>query len=280
MPDSVPSAVSGDPTRVRQIISNFVSNAIKFTHEGTITVSFDWKVPPVEGAPGIALITVHDTGIGLTREQCSRTFQRFEQADISTSRKYGGTGLGLAISRSLAELMGGSVGVNSEIGKGSHFWLELPFSLAKQTLQAATAAAVQARDLTGSAILLAEDNRTNQKVAMALLKKMGCHVTLAENGLEVLAHIENGEQFDLILMDCHMPVIDGYEATRRLRARGCRIPVVALTAGAMAGEREVCLAAGMNDYLSKPFRPLELQKILSCWIIRSNEVTEMMDLSE
>jgi len=270
LPPVLPGMVMGDPTRVRQIISNYLSNGMKFTAEGTVDVGLEWT--PGKGGPstGLGRITVQDSGIGMTEEQCGRMFQRFEQADVSIARRYGGTGLGLAISRSLAELMGGTVGVSSKLGQGSAFWLELPFAPAEHVAAPEEQnLPLEANDLRGRRILLAEDNRTNQKVAMALLKKMGCQVTLAENGVEVLAHVEStDETFDAILMDCHMPQMDGYEATKQLRASGNRIPIIALTAGAMAEERETCLAAGMDDYLSKPFRPLELQKILCMWIAR------------
>ncbi len=267
-----PHAVMGDPTRVRQIISNYISNALKFTHEGKIVVELDWQPPADSAKPGIARMNVQDTGIGMTPDACSRMFQRFEQADISIARRYGGTGLGLAISRSLAELMGGSVGVSSKPGEGSSFWLELPLIAAPhESTPADSKVRGQATELKGRRILLAEDNRTNQKVASAMLKKMGCEVILAENGVEVLAHIDSGAHFDVILMDCHMPELDGWQTTRRLREQGVKIPIVALTAAAMADEREACRIAGMDDYLSKPFRPLELQTMVSNWITREVE---------
>ena len=269
LPPVLPGTVMGDPTRVRQIVSNYLSNGMKFTAEGTVNVVFEWT-PGKDGlSTGLGRITVQDSGIGMTEEQCGRMFQRFEQGDVSIARRYGGTGLGLAISRSLAGLMGGTVGVTSKLGQGSAFWLELPFMCAEKAVPEEQNSPSELNDLRERRILLAEDNRTNQKVAMALLKKMGCHVTLAENGVEVLAHVESSrEKFDAILMDCHMPQMDGYEATKQLRASGNLTPIIALTAGAMAGERETCLAAGMDDYLSKPFRPLELQKILCAWIAR------------
>ncbi len=276
LPAVLPRLVMGDPTRVRQIVSNYLSNAMKFTAEGAVNVLLDWTPGKDALAAGVGRITVQDSGVGLTEEESARMFQRYEQGDVTIARRYGGTGLGLAISRSLAELMGGTVGVNSRIGEGSEFWLQLPFAAAQNVLAPEEQnTPLELSDLHGRRILLAEDNRTNQKVAMALLKKMGCKVTLAENGVEALAHVESSlEKFDAILMDCHMPQMDGYEAARRLRAGGSQIPIIALTAGAMAGARETCLAAGMDDYLSKPFRPLELQNILCTWIGRNLEKVE------
>ncbi len=226
LPPEAPQAVLGDPTRVRQIVSNYLSNAMKFSSEGVVGVSLDWTPAVSETLPGTCRITVRDRGIGMNEEQCARMFRRFEQGDASIARRYGGTGLGLAISRSLAELMGGTVGVMSKPGEGSAFWLELPL-LAQNAKNAdeLPGRSATATDLSGCKILLAEDNKTNQKVAMALLKKMGCTVTLAENGVEALAHVENHETFDAILMDCHMPEMDGYEATKRMRRAdaGCRL---------------------------------------------------------
>lgn len=271
LPGETPAAVLGDPTRVRQIISNFVANAMKFTHEGGITVSLDWRPAPGEEARGVARITVKDTGIGMSEEQRRRIFQRFEQGDASIARRYGGTGLGLAISRSLAELMGGTVGVSSEPGQGSAFWLEIPFTVVdRERSEALPVTPATLSSLDGCRVLLAEDNRTNQKVALALLKKMGCETVLAENGFEVLARVRAEGHFDVILMDCQMPEMDGYEATRRLRASGVQTPIVALTAAAMNGERDECLRAGMDDYLSKPFRPSELEQILCIWMERAS----------
>ena len=268
LPPMPPAAVLGDPLRIRQIVFNFLSNALKFTHQGSVTVRFIW-IPPIAGkSEGHSRITVEDTGIGMKPEQCARIFQRFEQGDISIGRRYGGTGLGLAISRSLAELMGGSVGVISKPDQGSTFWLELPLTVVEPqpVVDVAPALAIQPNALAGSRLLLVEDNRTNQKVATAILKKMGCDTIVAENGLEALEKFKTNSNFDAILMDCQMPQMDGYETARRLRLAGCCNPIIALTASAMSGEREVCLAAGMDDYLTKPFRPAELAKVLRTWI--------------
>ena len=268
LPPMPPAAVVGDPSRIRQIVVNFLSNALKFTHQGSVTVRFLWT-PPADGkSEGHARITIEDTGIGMQTDQCARIFQRFEQGDISIGRRYGGTGLGLAISRSLAELMGGAVGVSSKPGQGSTFWLELPLTVddSLPVVDAAPTLALQPSALAGSSILLVEDNRINRKVATAILKKMGCETTVAENGLEALEKLQTNTNFDAILMDCQMPQMDGYETTRRLRLAGCCIPIIALTASAMSGEREACLAAGMDDYLTKPFRPAELAQVLRTWI--------------
>ena len=272
LPDTVPAVLVGDSTRIRQIASNFISNALKFTQQGSVTVALSWQPTASADASGQMRLTVQDTGLGMTEEQCQRLFQRFEQTDVSIARRYGGTGLGLAISKSLAELMRGSVGVSSKPGEGSLFWLELPLKVGLETHLEAAEPSLQPRSVAGGNILLAEDNRTNQKIAMTFLKKMGCQVTLAQTGAEAVSAIQSGVSFDAILMDCQMPVLDGFEATSQIRALGCSIPIIALTAGAMSGEREACLAAGMDDYLAKPFRPRELQEVLASWIGKKSKL--------
>jgi CheY-like chemotaxis protein len=272
LPTALPPVLIGDSTRLRQIASNFISNALKFTQQGSVTVALAWQPPAASDACGQMRLTVKDTGMGMTDEQCQRLFQRFEQTDVSIARRYGGTGLGLAISKSLAELMRGSVGVSSKPGEGSLFWLELPLKVGLETHLEAAEPSLQPRSVAGGNILLAEDNRTNQKIAMTFLKKMGCQVTLAQTGAEAVSAIQSGVSFDAILMDCQMPVLDGFEATSQIRALGCSIPIIALTAGAMSGEREACLAAGMDDYLAKPFRPRELQEVLASWIGKKSKL--------
>jgi signal transduction histidine kinase len=263
--------VVGDPTRVRQVVMNFLSNAIKFTAKGSVTLRLDWAPPVGAAAKGAARIAVEDTGPGMTGEQQARLFQRFEQGDATITRRYGGTGLGLAISRNLAELMGVSVSCTSTLGAGSTFRLELPLAIATGPVAEKAAVAIEHPEaLRGAHILLAEDNVVNQRVAVGLLEKFGARVTVAADGIEAVRRIQADDGFDAILMDCHMPDMDGYEATRRLRQMGFRIPIVALTAAAMEGEREVCLAAGMDAFLTKPFRSADLARVLGEWIGRQS----------
>jgi CheY-like chemotaxis protein len=216
-------------------------------------------------------IEVADTGIGITEEQLGRLFQPFSQADISTSRRYGGTGLGLAICRRLVELMDGEIGCHSEEGSGSTFWFEVPFHAAVPVEPAPSPRDLLSLDPARTyRVLVAEDNPVNQLVAVRLLAKLGVEVEVVANGALALEALQR-DVFDLVLMDCQMPEVDGYEATARLRelrdsASSPRIPVVALTANAMSGDRERCLAAGMDDYLSKPFTVDDLGRVLASWL--------------
>lgn len=262
MEKDIPIWVKGDPTRLRQILNNFLGNALKFTDQGSVslTVSLAETTPVIRFA-------VKDTGIGIPPEIQKRLFASFTQADASTTRQFGGTGLGLAISRELAELMGGRVGLKSEESQGSTFWFELPLetgtpqtTLALETTDPARLVIPDAR------ILLVEDNPTNQLVAISQLQKFGYRdVTVAHNGQEGLQQGLTGG-FDLILMDCQMPVMDGYTATAELRALGCQTPIVAMTANVMRGDREKCLSIGMNDYIGKPFKQTELLQTLHRWL--------------
>ena len=245
---------NGDALRLRQVLGNLLSNAVKFTENGRIEL----RAQALEARPGNARpwlrFTVKDTGIGISAETQARLFQPFSQADSSTTRQYGGTGLGLTISKHLVELMGGRIGVRSTPGAGSEFSVELPLEPA-QTRAQAQAQAVQAG--ASLAVLVVEDNDINQEVARAMLEVAGHRVEVAANGAEALKKCAQSH-FDCVLMDCQMPGMDGYEATRRIRAReaengGVRVPIVALTANAMSGDRERCLAAGMDDFLAKPF---------------------------
>ena len=272
--DQLPIMVLGDPVRLKQILLNLLSNAVKFTESGIIMlrVSQDQQ----QGAGRAALrITVTDTGIGISAEALSRLFRSFTQADSSTTRKYGGTGLGLAISKRLAEMMGGTIGVESEPGRGSTFWFTVGLSVieAEQAAPAPCAASevvqptYQSRWKRG-VLLLAEDNLINQKVALHLLGRLGYSVDLAQNGAEAVEMVQK-RNYHLILMDCQMPVMDGFQATKAIRALGpplSRIPIVAVTANALAGERERCLAAGMDDYVPKPVSKETLDQALARWL--------------
>ena len=249
--------VSGDPNRVRQVVSNLLGNALKFAEGGTITLSGACVDGPPEDARRWIRIRVQDTGIGIAPAQLAQLFQRFSQADASTTRRFGGSGLGLVICRHLIELMGGSVHVESEPGKGSTFWFDLPLwpPLAPACGRARPADAVPAGVAPRKArILVAEDNLVNQQVVRAMLERIGMTVSIVGDGSQALAAVRS-QHFDLVLMDCQMPVMDGYEASLQIRALAsdrARIPIVALTANALSEDRRRCIDAGMDDYLPKP----------------------------
>jgi signal transduction histidine kinase/ActR/RegA family two-component response regulator len=249
----VPVAVAGDVTRLRQVLLNLLSNAIKFTDKGEVALT-------VKRGSGDELeFAVRDSGIGLTEQGLSKLFQSFSQADSSTTRKYGGTGLGLAISKRLAELMGGTMSAESAgPGQGStfRFSIRAPEAVAPRPVQTSPAMDPGMAERRPLRILLAEDNLVNQKLAMRLLAQMGYRADLASNGVEAIAAVER-EAYDVVLMDVQMPEMDGLEASRRIVERwpqGRRPRIVAMTANASQGDREMCLAAGMDDYLTKPIR--------------------------
>ncbi|WP_176785824.1 hybrid sensor histidine kinase/response regulator [Propionivibrio dicarboxylicus] len=263
----LPRCLRGDPHRLRQILNNFLGNAFKFTSSGEVVLAVSLESTSTDGV--VLRFAVKDTGVGIAREAQSRLFAPFAQADASTTRTFGGTGLGLAISKQLAEMMGGTVGFSSVEGQGATFWVELPLLVVPETLDVAPATEKSA---TGDVeakpyrVLLVEDNSVNQLVAKGLLRRLGVvNVATAVNGQEALERAAM-ENFDLILMDCQMPVMDGYEATSRLRARHCTVPVIAMTANAVTGDRERCLAAGMNDYISKPISANVLERVLDQWL--------------
>jgi len=256
-----PQRLSYDPTRVRQCVSNLLSNAIKFTAQGRVEVAISAR-PLADGRYTVA-VDVSDTGIGMNAETVGRLFSVFTQADGATTRKFGGSGLGLAISRQLARMMGGDITVTSEEGRGSTFRLTF---LATEAKPEAPAKAEQAkvvepskRSLRGLRVLLTDDNAINRQVIKLFLAPQGCDIAEATNGKEALDKIAQGE-FDVVLLDVHMPVMDGKEAIQRLRAnpRWAKLPVIALTADAMSGDREKYLALGMTDYVSKPVDQREL----------------------
>ncbi len=280
--DKIPSQIETDPTRLRQILMNLVGNAIKFTERGSVRV--DVHLTSDEEGTQMLRFVVVDTGRGLSSEAQGRIFESFSQADASTTREFGGTGLGLTISRQLARLLGGDITVESVEGEGSTFTLTIKAGsvegaemLDDPTLQGvepfvlpndpgSTMAFLDGVKQGGpkAQILLVEDGEDNRRLISLTLKKSGFDVTHAENGevgLQVaLAARDVGEPFDLILMDMQMPVMDGYEATRRLREEGCKVPIVALTAHAMKGDRERCLEAGCDDFATKPISRRDLLK--------------------
>jgi PAS domain S-box-containing protein len=264
---AVPDTVIGDPGRLRQVLNNLLSNALKFTQAGL--VGLDVHPAPASGGRLMIGFTVHDTGIGIPLEVQGGLFERFVQADSSTTREYGGTGLGLAIVKQLCEQMGGSVTLNSQAGRGASFRCVLPFTPAARRVAPLAAPAQPVsrtpRPPRPQRILVAEDNETNQIVVKGMLKLAGYNdVTLVADGQQVLDAIER-ERFDAVLMDCRMPVMDGYEAAARLRAGGWRLPIIALTANVSEEQRQKCLAAGMDDFLSKPMEAAQLAQILDRW---------------
>ncbi|MGE5318570.1 MAG: response regulator [Hyphomicrobiaceae bacterium] len=278
LPDQTPAALLGDPTRIRQILLNLVDNAIKFTDQGEVELRARFEPDP----EGIGCqFRVRDSGIGMSEETQARLFQAFSQADASTTRRYGGTGLGLAVSSQLAELMGGQLTVVSEQGKGSTFTLSL--LLHATTLPLAELPAQTVAQLRGR-ILVVEDHPVNQKVLSHQLREMGLQYAVAASGTEAL-DLLSAEDFDLVLMDWQMPEMDGLEATRRIRRlrTGTRhVPIIALTANANAGFRETCLAAGANDYLSKPYTEAALAALLMQWLPESAPAAppaSLLDLS-
>ncbi|MEK1908588.1 MAG: ATP-binding protein [Pseudomonas chlororaphis] len=258
--------VKGDPTRIRQILVNLIGNALKFTEQGSVTVEPQWQALDHE----LLWFTcsVRDSGIGISTESLELMFNAFQQADSSISRRYGGTGLGLPIARTLAERMGGTLRAQSEEGRGSVFTLEIPLALYQQSLPVLAPRVHSGHAHSeGRNVLLVEDNPVNQTVIQAMLRSLGFTVSIATDGAQAIRSAES-LIFDAILMDCRLPLIDGYEATRQIRQLpGCAdLPIIALTANALQGDREACLSAGMNDYLAKPFKRTDLQQILQRWV--------------
>ena len=266
----VPQVVRGDPMRLRQVLANLLSNAVKFTEQGEIELKLTALDEPGADATGPRIeFSVRDTGIGIDEAARAQLFQPFTQADGSMTRRYGGTGLGLAITRQLVTLMGGTIAVDSAKGRGSTFRVRIPFATAQgapapRERPAATGA--QGAPLAGRRVLLAEDNPVNMEVAAAMLESLNLQVDRASDGLQAIARCRE-RVYDAVLMDCQMPGIDGLEATRRIRAQGDRdLPIIALTANAMAGDRDDCLAAGMTDYIAKPFTRDVIEHVLQRWL--------------
>ena len=269
MAPEVPRRLIGDPLRITQILVNYLNNALKFTEHGEIAIRA--RVAELGRDEALLRIEVADTGIGIEPEVRARLFRSFEQADSSTTRRFGGTGLGLAISKNLAGLMGGEVGVDSVPGQGSRFWFTVRVGRrdgdAPEQLSAPAAATDEPADLAGARVLLVEDNLLNQEVASELLAIEGLVVDLAENGAVALRRVQQ-DSYDLVLMDVQMPVMDGIAATQAMRELPAlrRLPIVAMTASVMDEDRERCLLAGMNDHLPKPIDPRQLRVVLRRWI--------------
>ncbi len=260
--ESLPETLAGDAGRLRQIVVNYVSNAIKFTSEGEVRIEARWTGGDERGWLEIG---VRDTGMGLRPADRARVFERFEQVDDSSTRKHGGAGLGLAICRELGRLMGGEVGVESELGKGSRFWVKVPLRYGQAPADVhATPLPSDKSEFAGRRVLLVEDNPVNRRLAKTWLTRWGMEVTECGDGAAALRETE-GQDYDLVLMDCQMPEMDGYEAAARLRAKGFPQPILALTAHALAEERKKCLAVGMNDHVTKPIQAEELAAKLRYW---------------
>ncbi len=291
----VPACCRGDAARLRQVLLNLTGNALKFTEQGEVTLMVRTDAAPAEEneASMTVRFEVRDTGIGIQSEQVDRLFTPFTQVDGSYTRKYGGTGLGLAISKRLVKLMGGEIGVESEVGHGSLFWVSVPLpavparrcepklrvdmrpaantvrpNASESGIQATGSPAFTPNSSSAQSVLLAEDNVVNQKVILRQLQKLGYTAKIVTNGRDAVEQALHSH-YSIILMDCQMPEVDGFEATRLIRTAEVdtpyRTPIIAMTANAMQGDREACLAAGMDDYMSKPLRTNELQVMLEKW---------------
>ena len=278
--DDVPVYLFGDPTRLRQVILNLVGNAIKFTEKGGVTI----KVSVIEKYEDDVMLkfVVSDTGIGIEREAISNLFKAFSQADASVSRKFGGTGLGLAISKQIVEMFNGKIGVESIVGEGSDFWFTARFTvqdnievvgagITNETL--VTDAIMDAESKRSKKILVVEDNEINQQVATAILEKLGFSCELASDGSEAIDMLSD-KPYDLVLMDCQMPGMDGYETTSFIRSGragiiNTHVIIIAMTANVLAGDKKKCIDAGMNDYIGKPVQPNQLLEKLEKWLSNS-----------
>jgi signal transduction histidine kinase/HPt (histidine-containing phosphotransfer) domain-containing protein/AmiR/NasT family two-component response regulator len=285
----VPHLLRGDPGRLRQVLLNLAGNAIKFTGKGEVSVraGLEWE----SEREAVLRMSVRDTGIGIPAEKHGLLFNKFSQVDASTTRKYGGTGLGLAISQRLVGLMGSEIRVNSEFGRGSEFWFRIrlekqPPGQVETHRQSAGITAphpLVVDELRGAnvRILLAEDNITNQQVALAILRKIGLKADAVADGREALAALRT-IPYDLVLMDVQMPEMDGFEATRFIRdgsggVLNRAVPIIAMTAHAMQGDRENCLAAGMDDYITKPVTPVGLSEVMKKWVVKIAAASKVAD---
>jgi len=260
VPADLPRRVQGDPLRIRQVVSNLLGNAVKFTPSGEVCLAV--QLP----RPSWIRFEISDTGIGLSPEQQGSLFQEFHQVDSSPTRRFGGSGLGLAISHRLAELMGGRLWVESRLGEGSTFFFEFPLAIAETTVHATQTEASPVSALPpGLRVLVAEDNVVNQKVMVMMLTRAGATAEIAENG-RIAVERHRTSPYDMILMDCQMPELDGYETTARIRSlpgSASLVPIIGVTANAFAEDRERCLRAGMNGYAAKPLSRAALMAVMS-----------------
>lgn len=265
--DGMPLDLEGDPARLRQVLVNLVGNALKFTHEGEVRIKF--SAGPATDSKVLVRCEITDSGIGIDPQTADRIFLPFSQEDESESRKYGGSGLGLTISKQIVEAQSGRIGFSSERNRGSTFWFEIPFERGTGVTEEQVSQSAEKFTLDPhKRILLAEDNEINQTVAVKQLETLGNEVDVVANGNEAVTAVENND-YALVLMDCQMPELDGIEATRRIRARGFSktdLPIIALTAHVFEQDRERCLEAGMNDFLSKPLSLEHLRSVLTQYL--------------
>jgi signal transduction histidine kinase/AmiR/NasT family two-component response regulator len=281
IPPQVPESVIGDPVRVRQVLTNLIGNALKFTERGSVQVRANTISATVAAVR--LRYEVTDSGIGVPADRLEHIFESFTQVDESSTRRHGGTGLGLAISKQLVEAMGGRIGVESQLGVGTTFWFEIPFQLPVEG--SAVSPVAQGRSavypqVESPRVLLVEDNAVNRRVALHMLENENCRVDAVDNGQKAVEAVEQ-RSYDAIIMDVQMPVMDGLQATRLIREREAgkrRTPIIAMTAGAMEGDRERCLQAGMDDYLAKPVSQAAVGTVVARWA-RSSQVHDLAALS-
>ncbi len=271
----IPDSVEGDATRLRQVLVNLLGNALKFTDRGEVCL--DVKLQDTEGETLLLRFEVRDTGKGIAESEMKVIFDAFTQADVSMTRRHEGTGLGLAISRQLVEMMGGAIGVESRQGEGSLFWFTVrlktgdSFSEKKVSVEETVPKSRPVGLPANVSVLVAEDNPMNQEMCRFMLEELGCRVEVVQNGARAFEAAAK-QDYDLVFKDCQMPEMDGYQAPARIRRhessgekKDRRLPIIALTAHAMQGDRERCLASGMDDYLAKPFNMNELAEMVYRW---------------
>ena len=250
--------IATDPLRLSQVLNNFISNAIKFTETGSVTLKVLLQDTQI-------VFEVIDTGIGISEAGQQKLFQDFSQVDASTSRRFGGTGLGLVITKKLIELMGGAVGVRSQPGQGSCFWASLPYQMAEPLNLPNEKQSSKFEVASKAQILLVDDNLINRQIGSRILEKFGHTVVCVDSGFEAIKIVQS-QTFDLIFMDCQMPEMDGFETTRRLRHMNNKTPTIALTANTSEEDRKAAFESGMNDFMTKPFEPNKIQKIIQVWL--------------
>ena len=282
----VPKNIFADEVRLRQVLINLVGNAIKFTKDGEIFISVGKRACD-DNKKLKLFFSVKDTGIGIPASKQDIIFDKFSQADGSTTRKFGGTGLGLAICQKIVQMMSGDIGVKSQEGQGAEFWftVEVQQSQLSQSdldhdLIEKDTNIEHVEGFENVNILLVEDNQVNQMMAKEMLKELGCQVTVAANGKIAIQKVEQEEPFDVIFMDCQMPIMDGFEAASKISEKKRNklipaIPIIALTANAIKGDREKCISSGMDDYLSKPVRKMDLKSALVRWLPEEKHISKV-----